>query len=97
MARFALFVPLEAKPGKEEDLAAFLKQGEAMSRDETGTISWYAVRFGPSSFGIFDTFDDEAGRQAHLTGDIAAALMANAETLLAVAPDIRQAEIIGEK
>lgn len=97
MARFALFAPLEAKPGQEEALAAFLKQGEAMSRQEDGTKTWYAVRFGPSNFAIFDTFDDEAGRQAHLSGDIAKALMANADTLLASPPDIRQAEIIGEK
>jgi quinol monooxygenase YgiN len=97
MAKFALFAPLEAKPGQEEALAAFLKQGEAMSREEAGTVTWYAIRFGPSSFAIFDTFDDEAGRQAHLTGDIAEALMANAETLLASPPEIKQAEIIGQK
>ncbi len=97
MAKLALFAPLEAKPGQEEALAAFLKQGEAMSREEDGTMTWYAVRFGPSSFAIFDTFDDEAGRQAHLSGDIAKALMANADTLLASPPEIRQAEIIGQK
>ena len=97
MAKFALFAPLEAKPGQEEALAAFLKQGEAMSREEDATVTWYAVRFGPSSFAIFDTFDDEAGRQAHLSGDIANALMANADTLLASPPEIKQAEIIGQK
>lgn len=97
MAKLALFVPLEAKPGQEEALAAFLKQGEALSRAEPGTRASYAVRFGPSSFAIFDTFDDEAGRQTHLMGPIAEALIANAETLLSCVPDIRHAEIIGEK
>lgn len=97
MAKLALFVPLEARPGQEEALAAFLKQGEAMSRQEPETVTWHAVRFGPSSFAIFDTFDDEAGRQAHLTGDIAKALMANADALLASPPEIRQAEIVGQK
>lgn len=97
MSKLALFVPLEARPGQEEALAAFLKQAETLSRQEIGTRSWYAVRFGPARFAIFDTFDDEAARQAHLTGPIAQALVANSETLLSHAPDIRGAEIIGQK
>ncbi|MEP6891333.1 MAG: hypothetical protein ABI955_11640, partial [Nitrospirota bacterium] len=64
----ALWVRLEAKPGKEADVESFLMNGLSIVQDEPATITWYAMKLGPSSFGIFDTFPDEAGRQAHLAG-----------------------------
>ncbi len=97
MIKFALFARLEAKPGKEAAVAAFLEQGLAMAREETTTPIWFALRLSPSTFGIFDAFNDEAGRQAHLTGPIAQALMANAAELLAVPPAIEQIEVLGLK
>jgi quinol monooxygenase YgiN len=83
-----LFVRLEAKPGKEEEVAEFLRGALPLVEEEAGTVVWFGVRFGPSSFAIFDAFADEAGRQAHLAGKVAAALMANAPNLLATAPVI---------
>jgi len=97
MSKFALFVALEAKPGQEEALAEFLRQGEALAHQEPGTRAWFAVRFSATHFAIFDTFDDEDARGAHLAGPIASALLAQADTLLASPPDIRPANIIGEK
>lgn len=93
----ALFARLEAKPGKEDDLQAFLDQGAGMAADEPDTIAWFAVRFGPSTFAIFDAFADDSGRDAHLNGDIAAALMKNAPDLLAEEPNIEKADVIGDK
>ena len=78
MISLGLFVRLEAKPGKEKDVAAFLKQGLQMANQETTTPVWFALRLGPSTFGVFDAFADESGRQTHLNGPIAKALMANA-------------------
>ena len=97
MAKFALYGRLKAKPGKEAEVEAFLKQGAVMANDEPGTISWYAIREDNGAFGIFDTFDDEAGREAHLTGAIAKALMGNADTLLAEPPHISKITILAEK
>lgn len=97
MARLGLYVRLEAKPGKERELAGFLEQGLAMANDETTTPVWFAVRFGPTTFGIFDAFADEAGRKAHLEGPIAAALMARAGELLAAAPNIERYDVLGAK
>lgn len=97
MTQVALFAKLEAKEGKEDDLAAFLQQGASMARDEAGTVAWFAVRFGPSTFGIFDAFDDEEGREAHLNGEIAAALMENAEELLEGEPKIEKLDVLGDK
>ena len=97
MLKLGLYVRLEAKPGKENELAGFLEQGLAMARDEATTPVWFAVRFGPTTFAIFDAFRDEAGRKAHLEGPIAAALMARAGDLLAVEPNIERYEIIGAK
>jgi quinol monooxygenase YgiN len=82
MIKHALFVRLEAKPGKEKELAQFLQDGLVMARQEGTTPVWFALRIGPSTFGIFDAFADEAGRQAHLNGPIAQALGANAPKLL---------------
>src|SRR5947208_14288 len=75
MTKFALYVPLVAKPGKEKEVADFLRSAVPLVNAEPGTISWYAIQEAPSSFAIFDTFDDEAGRDAHLNGKVAAALM----------------------
>jgi quinol monooxygenase YgiN len=97
MLKFALFVRLEAKPGKEKEVAAFLQQGLQLANQETTTPVWFAVRLGPSTFAIFDAFNDEAGRQAHLTGPIAKALLANAPNLLATTPAIEQLEVLGAK
>jgi quinol monooxygenase YgiN len=97
MSQLALFVRLEAKPGKEKDVEQFLKSGARLVREEPGTIAWFAVRFGPSSFAIFDAFNDESGRQAHLSGKVAAALMKNAPELLATAPSIEKLEVLADK
>ena len=88
---------MEAKPGKEEEVAAFLEGALPLVQDEPGTRTSYAVRFGQELFGIFDTFDDENARQAHLNGKVAAALMANAGELFASPPDIQQIDVLAEK
>jgi len=97
MYNVALFVRLEAKAGKENEVAKFLEAGLAMANQETTTPIWFALRLGPTTFGIFDAFADESGRQAHLNGPIAKALMANAPELLAKAPEIAQLEVLGAK
>jgi quinol monooxygenase YgiN len=97
MISLGLFVRLEAKPGKEKEVAAFLKQGLQMANQEPTTELWFALRLGPSTFGIFDAFADESGRQAHLNGPIAKALMANAPDLLAAPQSIEKTEILGAK
>jgi quinol monooxygenase YgiN len=91
------FVPLEAKPGKEEEVAAFLADAAKMTQQEPTTPLWFAVRFGKSNFGIFDAFRDEAGRQAHLNGPIAAALMSRAPNLFTTPPAIESLEVVGAK
>jgi quinol monooxygenase YgiN len=93
----ALYVALEAKPGKEEAVAEFLRQGRALVDAEPATIAWFGIRLGPSSFAIFDAFPDEAGRQAHLAGKVAAALMAKAGDLLAQPPSIKKADVLASK
>jgi len=95
--KLALFARLEAKPGKEKDVADFLQQGLALANQETSTIMWFALRLGPTTFAIFDTFGDEAGRQRHLNGPIAQALMAQAPALLAAPPVIEPLEVLGAK
>ena len=97
MLKFALFARLEAKPGKEEEVAAFLKQGLQLANQETTTPLWFAQRVGPTTFAIFDAFNDESGRQAHLNGPIAKALMAQAPNLLATSPVIEQLQVLGAK
>ena len=97
MLKLGLFVRLEAKPGKEEEVAAFLKQALEMANQEMATPLWFALRLGPSTFAVFDAFADESGRQAHLNGPIAEALMAHAPDLLAVPPAIEKTEILGAK
>ena len=97
MLKLGLFVRLEAKPGKEKDVAAFLKQGLQMAQQEATTPLWFALRLGPSTFGVFDAFPDESGRQAHLNGAIAKALFANAPDLLSAPPSIEKHEVLGAK
>src|SRR5215510_8984957 len=97
MVSVGLFVKLEAKPGKEEAVASFLAQGLQMANEEATTLLWFALRLGQSTFAIFDAFADESGRQTHLNGPIAQALMANAKDLLAVPPSIERTEILGAK
>jgi quinol monooxygenase YgiN len=97
MLTLGLLARLEAKPGKENELAAFLKQGLQLANQETTTPLWFALRLGPTTFGIFDAFTDETGRQNHLNGPIAKALMANAPNLLASAPGIEKVDVLGAK
>ncbi len=97
MVKVALFVRLQAKPGKEAALKEFLATGLSMAEDEATTPIWFALQLGPSTFAIFDAFNDEAGRQAHLTGSIAQALMANAPELLAEPPSIEKVDVLGLK
>ncbi len=92
-----LLALLEAKPGKGDALAAFLQQGRALAVEESGTVTWYAFRIGDTSFGIFDTFNDEQGRQAHLDGAIPEALGQIAADLLASEPNIRPVDVISVK
>lgn len=97
MLTVGLFARLEAKPDKEKDLVKFLEHGLEMASRESTTPLWFALRFGPTTFAIFDSFHDEAGRDAHLDGPIAKALMANAPNLLATAPVIERLEVLGAK
>ena len=97
MVKYAIVARVEAKPGKEEAVEQFLKSALPLAQDEKDTISWYALKIGPSTFGIFDTFNDEAGREAHLNGKIAAALMQNANELLAKPPVIEKVELLAVK
>lgn len=97
MVTVALLVRLEAKPGKEADVESFLQGGLPLAQQEPATTAWFALRLGPSTFGIFDAFPDEAGRQAHLTGQIAAALMAKASELLAQPPSIERVDVLAAK
>jgi len=95
--KLALFARLEARPGKEKEVADFLRQGLALANQEATTLMWFALRLGPTTFAIFDAFGDEAGRQRHLNGPIAQALMAQAPTLFAAPPAIEPLEVLGAK
>jgi quinol monooxygenase YgiN len=97
MVKTALLVRLEAKPGKEADVESFLRGGLPVVNEEPATTAWFAIRIGPSTFGIFDAFPDEAGRQAHLSGRVAAALMAKASELLAQPPVIEKIDVLAAK
>jgi quinol monooxygenase YgiN len=97
MINLALLVRLEAKPGKEKELEALLTSSLPMAQNEPDTIHWFALRIGPSAYGIFDTFEEEEGRQAHLNGPIAAALMAKVPELLSKPPVIEQLELLAVK
>jgi quinol monooxygenase YgiN len=97
MMTVALWVRLEAKPGREADLAAFLRSAATLAETESETLVWFAVRLAPSIFGIFDAFADDAGRTAHLTGPVAASLGQEASTLLASAPIIERLDVLAAK
>jgi len=97
MYKVALFARLEAKPGKEKEVAKFLEAGLAMAKEESTTPLWFALRLGPTTFGVFDAFSSEDGRQAHLNGPIAKALVAKAPELFARAPAIEPLEVLGCK
>ena len=97
MEKFALLARLEAKPGKEQDVANFIKGALPLAEQETGTVRWYALQIGPSTFGIFDTFENEEGRNEHLSGQIAAALIANAPELLAIDPVVEKVDLLAVK
>jgi quinol monooxygenase YgiN len=97
MVTVGLLVRLEAKAGKEAELATLLSGALPLAQQEPATTTWFAIRMGPSTFGIFDAFPDDSGRQAHLSGPIAAALMAKAPELLAAAPTIEKVEVLAAK
>jgi len=97
MISLGLFVRLEAKPGKESEVAAFLAQGLQLAKQEATTELWFSLRLSPSTFAVFDAFADEEGRQTHLNGPIAKALMEIAPKLLASPPSIEKTEILGAK
>ncbi len=97
MKKLGLLDRLEAKAGKEKAIEAFITSALPLANEETGTITWYAFRIDASTFGIFDTFSDEEGREAHLGGKIAKALMENAPELLATAPSIEKLDVLAAK
>jgi quinol monooxygenase YgiN len=92
-----LLVTLEAKPGKEADVEEFLNAGRALVDEERDTIAWFAIKFGPTTYGIFDVFPDVAGRTAHLQGKVAQALGARADELFEKQPEIQQLEVLASK
>lgn len=97
MAKLGLLANIEAKTGKEAEVESMLTGALPLAQAEAGTRSWYAFKLGPSTFGIFDTFDDEAGREAHLSGEIAKALMGKADELLAKPPQIDKVDLLAMK
>jgi len=97
MVNVGLFVRLESKPGKEAELEDLLRGGLEIVEQEPETVAWFAFRIGPSTFGIFDTFPSDAGRQAHLQGRVAAALMAKAPELLSKPPLIENLDVLAAK
>src|SRR3984885_11860188 len=94
METLGLLVTLEARAGKEAEAEAFLKSAQPLALKEKGTLKWYAIRLGPKRFGIFDTFANEAGRNAHLNGDIAKALGTRAAELFAIPPQVEKADVL---
>ena len=97
MVKTGLLVRLEAKPGKEMEVEQFLIGALPLAEAEPATTAWFAIRLGPSTFGVFDVFPDEAGREAHLTGKVAAALMEKAGELFSVPPKIEKLEVLAAK
>ena len=95
--RLGLLALLEAKPGKGDDLASFLESGRALAAAEDGTVTWYAFKIGDTSYGIFDTFETEDARQAHINGEIPKALAQIGADLLATDPDIRPVDVVAVK
>lgn len=97
MDKFAILALLYAKPGKEKEVEQFLKLAQPLAEREDFTTAWYAVKLGPAKFGIFDTFKDENGRNAHLTGEIAKALFSKAADLFDAPPQVEKLEILAAK
>lgn len=97
MEQMGILAIVEAKPGREREVESFLKSAEALARDESQTVSWYAIKLDTSRFGIFDTFADAKGRDAHVGGEIARRLFASADDLLASPPSIQFVDIIANK
>ena len=97
MEKFALLARVEAKPGKESEVLAFLKSALPLAQGEPDTVKWYALQINENTFGVFDTFETEDGRKAHLQGQIAAALMANASVLLSKDPVIEFVDLLAVK
>ena len=97
MVKVGILARMEAKPGKEDEVAAFLEGALPLVQEEPGTVTWYAIRMSSSEFGIFDTFEDDSGRQAHLSGKVAEALMANAPELFLGSPEIGQVDVLASK
>ena len=97
MSTLAIWAQLEAKKGKEKELEDFLKSAQPLAQREPGTVTWFAIKMGPGKYGIFDTFKDENGRNAHLNGEIAKAIFAKADELLAGPPKIDKPEILAAK
>jgi quinol monooxygenase YgiN len=97
MVKLAIWATVQAKPGKESQVESFLKSAQSLAEAEPATVTWYAIKMGAGKFGIFDTFQDEAGREAHLNGEIAKALMANAKELLDGDPQINKIDILAAK
>ena len=97
MTKYSLYVRLEAKPGKEQEVADFLVSALPLVNQEPDTTAWFALKMGPSTFGIFDAFPNEHGREAHLNGAVAKALMAKASELLAKSPEIHKVDVLADK
>ena len=97
MSKVSIWAQLDAKPGKEKELEEFLKSAQPLAESEPLTLTWYAIKLGPGKYGIFDTFADEKGRNAHLNGPIAKALFAKADELLAKPPQIAKPDILASK
>jgi quinol monooxygenase YgiN len=97
MTKYSLYVRLEAKPGKEQEVADFLVSALPLVNQEPETIAWFALRMSPNVFGIFDAFPNEQGRDAHLSGEVAKALMAKASELFATAPEIHKVDVLADK
>lgn len=97
MNRFGILATLQARPGKEQEVEAFLQSATPLVEAETGTTAWFAFKVAPATFGIFDTFKDEEGRAAHVSGEVAKALFARAEELFTTSPEIRTVDILAEK
>lgn len=97
MTQHALYVQLEAKPGKEQEVTKFLANGRMMVDDEPDTTAWFAIRMGPRTFAVFDAFASEQGREAHLRGKLATQLMSKASELFAKQPEIMRMDVIADK
>ncbi len=97
MTQHALYVQLEAKPGKEQEVASFLSGARSMVNDEPDTTAWFAIRMGPRTFGIFDAFANERGREAHLQGKVAKELMSKAPQLFTKTPEIQRIDVLADK